>query len=113
MAVSSDYDWGRYTPADNTYEQRDLFKSAYKNMKFAVPITQYYEINAADKANLPGIAYKLYGDVSLWRALLEFNAINDVLSDVEIGTRLAVPSKAAITAYLSRQQNNNQPQLTI
>jgi hypothetical protein len=113
MPVPTDYDWSRYTPVDNTYEALDLHKSAYKNMKFALPIVQYYEITEADKANLPGIAYKIYGDVSLWRAIVEFNAINDPLNDLEIGMRLALPSKGSITAYLARQQNNQQPKMTI
>lgn len=100
-----DYDWSAYTPLDSTGTNYDKFKSAYKNIRFNVQQTQQIQLTATDMANLPGLAYRLFGDTSLWRALLAYNGLSDPLSDIAVGIILKVPTKAAITAYLSKQTN--------
>lgn len=103
--MSSDYDWSRFTPLDNTGNY-SIFKSAYKNMRFQLPVAQKYIINQGDMANLPGIAFKLFGDVCYWRILLEYNAVTDSIDDVYPGLVLNIPRKADVIALLSRQQRN-------
>jgi hypothetical protein len=108
-----DYDWSNYTPLDSTGDNFDIFKSAYKNIRFNVQTSQQIQLTATDMANLPGLAYRLFGDSSLWRALLAFNGLNDPLSDIAVGILLMVPSKAAITAYLSQQTNTGNTPIII
>ncbi len=109
----ADYDLSRYTPLDNTLEMRDILKSGYKNMRFVVTPASQIQITAATMCNLPGLAYQLYGDTSLWRALLDFNGLSDPISDVCVGMTLLVPSKASLIDYLSKPQANQNPTLTI
>ena len=113
MPVSRDYDYTQFTPLDNTLSQYDIFKSAYKNIRFGVATTQKYKIKNSDVANLPGLSYRLFGTPNLWRVLLHFNGLNDPVSDIVVGMELNVPSKADIIAYISKQQNNANPVLTI
>ncbi|QRE00340.1 hypothetical protein [Burkholderia phage BCSR5] len=111
--ADSDYNYSRYTPPDSVGTFPNVFKSAYKNLRFSVPASKIYEITQADMANLPGLSYNLYGDTSLWRALLAYNGIYDAISDVDVGLKLMVPSKPDMLAYIARQQNNNNPTMTI
>lgn len=106
--MATDYDYSRYTPIDNTGSNYDIFRSAYKNIRFGLTTTTKMTISEADQANLPGLSYRLYGDTSLWRILLRFNGISDAIQDVYPGLVLNVPDKASIINYLSRQQANRQ-----
>jgi hypothetical protein len=110
---SADYDWSNYTPVDSTGSNYDKFKSAYKNIRFNVQPTTQIQLTIQDLANLPGLAYRLYGDTSLWRALLAYNGLSDPLSDIAVGMTLKIPTKAAITAYVSKQANNQQTPIVI
>ena len=65
-----DYDYREYTPVDNTVEMRDPFRSGYKNVRFSVMLGSTLVVTSHLMANLPGIAHQIYGDVSLWVALL-------------------------------------------
>lgn len=109
----ADFDYSRYTPADNTDELRDVFKSGYKNVRFSVQPNTQFVLTATTMANLPGLAYQLYGDTSLWRTLLAYNGYDDALSDMCVGLKLSIPTKADIMAFASAQQNNDNPQLTL
>jgi hypothetical protein len=107
-----DYNWSRYTPLDET-AYYDKFKSAYKNIRFNVPPNTQLQLTSTDAANLPGLAYRLLGDTSLWRCLLAYNGLSDPLTDVAVGIVIRVPTKAAVIAYLSSQQNSQQASVTI
>lgn len=109
---TGDYDLSRYTPLDNT-GYWDFFKSGYKNIRFNIVPIQQIQLTSSQAANLPGLAFQLYGDTSLWRALLAYNGLKDPISDIVVGLVLSVPSKADIIAYLSQQTNNKQNSLTI
>lgn len=109
---SGDYDYSRYTPFDNT-GYWDIFRSGFKNLRFNVQISQQIQLDATTAANLPGLAYSLYGDSSLWRVLLAFNGLTDPLSDVAVGIILQIPTKSQVIGYLSSQANNNPTTLTI
>lgn len=109
---TGDFNWSKYTPLDNTQVNYDLFRSAYKNIRFSMqPVTQY-QLTAVDMANLPGLAYRFYGDTSLWRGLMAYNGISDPMSQVAVGININVPSRADIVAYLSKQSNNANNTLT-
>lgn len=111
--MKQDYDWSRHTPADNTGESYNISASAMKNIRFTVSAVQTYLISAADMANLPGIAYKIYGDTSLWRIIMAYNGFSDAIQDIQVGIILQLPAKAAIMDYVTKHQNQQQLQITI
>lgn len=113
MDVSTDFNWSSYTPLDSSGNNYDIFKSAYKNIRFAVQPQTQYQLTATDMGNLPGLAYKFFGDVSLWRLLLSYNGISDPLSGVAVGMVINVPARADVIAYLSKQSANAGQTLTI
>lgn len=111
--MSSNYDFSKYTPLDSTGTAYSVFKSAFKNIRFALATSSTYPITEADMANLPGIAYRAFGDVSWWYMLLAFNGIQDQLQEVYPGLILNMPSKSDAIAYLSAQQNTQLTTITI
>jgi hypothetical protein len=112
MDVSTDFNWSNYTPIDSTGNNYDIFKSAYKNIRFSVQPQTQYQLTVADMANLPGLAYKFFGDVSFWRILLAYNGISDPLSQVAVGVVFNIPSRADVISYLSQQSTNAGQTLT-
>jgi len=112
MSVS-DFDYSRYTPVDNTNTSYSVFKSAYRNIRFALRTASRVTVDESDMANLVGIAYRAYGDVSLWYMLLAFNGIQDQVQEVYPGLVLNLPSKPDIIAFLSSQQTNRSVTFTI
>jgi hypothetical protein len=113
MDVSTDFNWSSYTPLDSTGTNYDLFSSAYKNIAFGIQPNTQYQITKMDMANLPGLAYKFFGDVSLWRLILSYNGISDPLSEVAVGVVLNIPARADVIAYLSQQSANLSQSMTI
>lgn len=109
---TGDFNYSRYTPLDNT-GYYDIFRSGYKNLRFNVQQTQQLQLDAGTAYNLPGLAYKLYGDTSLWRALLAYNGLSDPLTDIQPGVTLIIPTKADVVAYISRQTTNSLQTITI
>lgn len=109
----TDFDYSRYTPLDNTFDNYDIFKSAYKNIRFALPATQQVTISEPDIANLAGLSYRLYGKTSLWRLLLAYNGLQDAVQDMWPGQILKAPSLGAIIAYLNSQLHNQQQTFVI
>ena len=110
---TGDFNWSNYTPLDSTAANYDLFRSAYKNIRFAMQPTTQYQLTAVDLANLPGLAYRFYGDTSLWRGIMAYNGISDPLSGVAVGMVINIPARSDIVAYLSKQTNNAATTLTI
>lgn len=111
--MSTDYDFSTNTPLDNTGTSYSIFKSGYKNIRFAIPATRTIVIDESDMANLVGIAFRLYGDVSLWYALLAYNGIQDQVQEIYPGLVLRCPNKSDIIAYTSAQKGNQSPTITI
>jgi len=101
---TGDYNFSRYTTLDNT-GYWNVFSSGYKNIRFNIQSSQQIQLTAVDAANLPGLAYRLLGDTSLWRVLLAFNGLTDPISDIATGMILLIPTKAQVIAYLGRQVN--------
>lgn len=96
-----DNDWARYTPFNSTGAY-DIPTSGYKNMRFNVPVSTTYQVKDHDMSNLPGIAFTIYRDTSMWRVILAYNGIEDALQDVYAGLVLQIPDKSAVIAYLSK-----------
>jgi len=57
---------------------------------------QYYEVKSEDENRLELIAYKLYGDATLWWLLAYANGIIDPFTEISIGTRLLIPRKEEV-----------------
>jgi hypothetical protein len=110
---TGDFDWSSYTPLDSTNTNYDIFASAYKNIRFAMQPQTQYQLTATDMANLPGLAFKFYGDTSLWRGLMAYNGISDPLSGVAVGITINVPARSDIISYLSQQTNTSGATITI
>jgi len=108
-----DYTWSEYSPIDNTGTQRSIFKSAYKNVRFILQPGRRITLTQADMANLPGIAYREYGSVSLWRIILSFNGLKDGIQDLRPGVSLILPTKSSVIGILTGQQSNQQRTITI
>ena len=85
-----------------TADRKDnsVFSARFKNMRFNVPTEQTIRLTSADEHNLPGLAFKYLGDVSLWWVLLEYNGLYDAISDVRAGLVLRIPSRTALITYL-------------
>jgi hypothetical protein len=113
MDVSTDFNWSSYTPLDSTGNNYDIFSSAYKNIRFAIQPQTQYQLTKTDMSNLPGLAYKFFGDVSLWRILMTYNGISDPMSGIAVGMVLNIPARSDVIAYLSQQTANSGQSLTI
>ncbi len=101
-----DYDYSQHTPIDTSSNSYSPFRSGYKNIRFALATATTLTITHADMANLVGIAFRLYGDVSLWYMLLAFNGIQDQVQEIYPGLVLSIPNKNDVIAYLAAQKNN-------
>ena len=60
-----------------------------------------YGVPSKYEANLPGLAYDYYGDVEMWRVIMEVNGLSDPLNDVVVGAVLAMPTRASVDAFLA------------
>ncbi len=94
--------YSAFTPIDNTGTAYSIFRSGYKNVRFAIQAQNKITITSATAYNMPGLAYSLYQDCSLWLALLAYNGLSDPLTDVYPGLTMNVPSKSDLVAYASR-----------
>lgn len=112
LNMEQDYTWSAYTPLDNTGTARSLWKSAYKNLRFSIPLQEIITLTSAQAANLPGLSFEKYGVVDYWRILLHYNGLSDGIQDVYTGMTFRIPTQAGVVAWLS-QQANNQPTTTI
>lgn len=113
MTVSSDYDYSRFTSLDNTGDAYNFVRSAYKNIRFAIPAVQTLVVKDPDVGNLAGIAFRVYGDVSLWRMILAYNGMQDPIQDMYPGQVLKLPAKTAVIQYLNSQLQSQQQTITI
>lgn len=113
MNYTGDLDIKNYSVPDNTGTQWDYFTSAFKNIRFNVPIQQQIQLTAADATNLPGLAFRYFGDTSWWRVILAFNGWSDPISQVAAGVICNLPTKSAVLQYLSSQQQSITPTITI
>lgn len=90
---------------DGTYDL-DTLASSYTNVRFGVSVTNLFTINAKYAANLPGLAYDVYGSTEYWRAILAFNGLQDPISDIQVGTVIGLPDDAELQAFLAATNQN-------
>ena len=115
MALINYIDLNRatYITPTKKKDRFDFVSARYKNMRWLLRHTETYEVTSSDIANLPGIAFRVYGDVSMWRMILAFNGLQDPIQDMWAGQVLNLPSKAAVIAYLNEQLHTQQQTFTI
>lgn len=111
--MSTDFDYSNNTPLTASLTGYNAFRSGYKNMRFAFAPTKTYVIDASDMSNLVGIAFREYGDVSMWYPLMAFNGIQDVVQEVYPGLVLKLPNKSDVIAYSSAAKKNQTPTFEI
>lgn len=94
------FDAVNYMPLTTDRKDNSVFGARFKNIRFNVPAQQTIRLSASDEHNLPGLAFKHLGDVELWWVLLDYNGLDDAISDVKAGTLLRIPSRTALISYL-------------
>lgn len=97
---------------DGTYDL-DVQSSEYANVRWNVPVDRLVTITAPYVANLPGLAYDVYGNQDYWRAILAFNGLQDPISDVQVGVVIGLPNDAGLQAFLTRTKQSNSVTMTI
>lgn len=102
-------DWSNCTPyyikTDGSFHYNP-FKSTYKNIRYLLQQASTYTVTKQDAGRIATISYNIYETTSLWRVLLEYNQINDPLTELYPGVVLAVPDQAQATAYLTNSNNS-------
>lgn len=111
--MSSELTWSGCTPYDVSTGSYDYFHSLYNNIRYQISTSSVYKIKADDVANLPGISFRVYGTVDLWRVILEYNGLNDPINDIEVGMVLNIPSKSEVASLLSSPITNTVARSTI
>ena len=101
---SSNIEWSQCTPyfIDSKKVFRyNQFQSPYKNIRFMLRQASSYTVTKSDMGRIATISYRVYGTTTLWRVILEYNQIQDPITELYPGVVLALPDKAQATAYLS------------
>jgi hypothetical protein len=82
---------------------RDYLSPKYLNIKYLLPASKSYIVDASDQANAPGIAFKFYGSVDYWWVVCMYNGILDPITEFKPGLVLQLPSLSSVNAFLSAQ----------
>jgi hypothetical protein len=108
MALINFIDLNRatYITPTKKKDRFDFVSARYKNMRWLLRHTETYEVTASDTANLPGIAFRVYGDVGYWWILGMYNGIIDPVADIRPPLTLGIPSLSSINTFLSEGQMN-------
>lgn len=100
-------DWSHCTPVyfDQSNYYYDPFRSTYKNLKYTLSTVSKYTVTKSDMGRIMTISYNIYKTTTLWRVLLEYNGINDPISELMPGVVLNCPDKNQAIAYLTNSDN--------
>jgi hypothetical protein len=79
---------------DHLYNNLSKFKPVY-------PI-QYYRIMQEDVMRPDTISYKVYGSVAYWWLVMMYNRIDDVFTDMAVGTLLKIPNILDIYSFYKK-----------
>lgn len=63
---------------------------------------RFIDVDSNYLGRLDLIAYDFYGDENLWWAIALANGIDQVPTDMPLGTRIRIPDRSVISAALSR-----------
>lgn len=88
----------------------DFVGARYKNIKWELRPEKSYRVSESDRANLPGIAHRMYGDVGYWWIIALYNGIVDPIGEIAPPLTLMLPSQASINTFLSRVNRTNSRQ---
>lgn len=66
------------------------------------PNDKFIDIDTDYLGRLDLIAYDYYGDETLWWVIALANDIDQIPTDMPLGTRIRIPDKATVDAALSR-----------
>lgn len=91
----------------------DIQNSEYANVRWGVPVDKLFTVTAPYVANLPGLAYAIYGNQAYWRAILAFNGLQDPISDIQVGVVLGLPNDAGLQAFLTRTKQSSSVTMTV
>ena len=81
-----------------TITLKEFPKDTGKQNPTSGALTTYGSTQVVEGDNLPGIAYREYGDAALWRAIADVNGIDDPMR-LSPGTRLLVPAATDADLY--------------
>ena len=102
------FDASRYMPVNPDKDDLNFYDAKFANMRFSVAAGREIIVDASNEANLPGIAETYFGDQSLWWLILDYNGLIDPIQDIKVGTRLLLPERRSIIAFLEARESNNQ-----
>ena len=85
----------RYKRTTVVVEGEDVFYAIRTTPKFA-PRYDDRKVKVVFGDDLTKLAYRSFGDPSLWWVVADFNDIIDPLADIEPGTELRVPSNTRL-----------------
>jgi hypothetical protein len=92
--------FSQYMPITSDGDNRDVFNSQFKNLRFAVPIKIRIQVTAAFAYNAPAIAAKYLGDPMLWWVIVQFNGFYDPREDLYPGQTVSIPDRAKLLSFL-------------
>lgn len=88
------YTNSRYKDCDILYTDRGTpYLSQHEDFS-PETVQEYYTFKEGD--TLDGLAYKYYGDASLWWAILDANPVYTSEIEIEYGNVIAIPTKREV-----------------
>ena len=78
----------------------DLLSTRYNDLKYAIPAVSIFNVTDSFEANLPGLAFHLWGEAGYWWVLAMYNGIVDPIDDVTTGIQLRIPDIERVKIYL-------------
>jgi hypothetical protein len=86
----------------------DLLQSHFVQISTSTDKGTKFVVSQEHVANLPGIAYKVYGDHTWWRALMWYNKIVDPFNEIIPGTVLKIPPKLILAEFISERHHRKE-----
>lgn len=102
----SSFNYTRYMPVTSDGDQRDVFNSQFRNMRFAVPVKEQIILGGAFSYNAPGLAKAYLGDERLWWTIIHFNGFKDPRIDMYPGRLVRIPDRQALLNLLETASNS-------
>lgn len=88
------YDNSRYKDCDILYTKEGTPFLSQRGDFSPETVLEYYTFKEGD--TLDGLAYKYYGDASLWWSILDANPSFESEIEIEYGTVLTIPTKREV-----------------
>ena len=88
------YNNSRYKDCDILYTKEGSPYLSQREDFSPETVLEYYTFKEGD--TLVGLAYKYYGEASLWCAILDANTMYESEMEIEFGAVLAIPTKREV-----------------